>query len=75
MTRKVCSFKKFLEIVGQADRIKLDNFAFKLLNTAGVDVSMDVVISMKEIEPKHDRVRNVKYLVYRKVLSAERFPV
>ena len=40
MTAEVISSKQFLEVVGQANCIKLNNAAAKLLDSAGVYISV-----------------------------------
>ena len=44
MTAEIISSKQFLEVVGQANCIKLNNAAAKLLDSAGVDISVNVVL-------------------------------
>ena len=75
MAREVGSLQQLFEVIRQANGVELDDAASELLDTTWVHVSVDVVISVQEIEPKHNLVRNVKNLLEAKVLLAEGFPV
>lgn len=75
MTAEVAAPEEFFEVVRQAHRIELDNAAFELLNSAGMDVSVDVVVRVEELERTDNLVEHVKGLVVGHALLAVGLPL
>jgi hypothetical protein len=75
MTRKIFSFKKFLEIIWKAYRIELDYISCEALNTAWVDISVDKVNSMQELYSQGNLSHDIENFLWRKLLFTEGFPI
>jgi hypothetical protein len=63
VTTKVISFKKFLEVIWQADRIKLNDIPFELLYPAWVDISVNEVQGVQEVNTFSKLGKYVHHLI------------
>ena len=74
MATEVTTSQQLLEVVRQSNRVKLDNAARELLHSAWMNITMNVVLTMKELKGEDDLPDHEECLLLRKVLLAEGLP-
>ena len=74
MATKVTSSQQLLEVVRKSNRVKLDNAARELLHSAWMHITMNVVLTVKELQSEDDLPDHEECLLLRKILLAEGLP-
>ena len=75
MPRKVVSLKQLLEVVGQADRVELNQAALKLLDARRVHVSVRQALLVDVVEAADHGVHDLEHLLDGEFLLGEGLPL